>query len=132
MSYSIEHKVSGNIHPAIKYMMDSDCIVGSYRVINTIRASYFNSYSLALPRFYIKQTATLRHVVKREYGFFEFCNYFSSRLGKSRYLQCSRKFLAILPELSQRQQPESSFDVSVFNARKSFFCRTKTSFLKNL
>lgn len=83
MSYSIEHKVSGNIHPAIKYMMDSDCIVRSYRVINTIRAVYFNSYSLALPRFYIKQTATLRHVVKRKYGFFEFCNYFFSRLGKS-------------------------------------------------
>lgn len=35
MSYSIEHKVSGNIHPAIKYMMDSDCIVGSYRVLTS-------------------------------------------------------------------------------------------------
>ena len=32
MSYSIEQKVSGNIHPAIKYMMDSDCIVVFYRV----------------------------------------------------------------------------------------------------
>ena len=83
MSYSIEHKVSGNVHPAIKYMMDSDRIVGFYRVINTIRAGYFNSYSLALPRFYVKQAATLRHVVKRKYGFFEFCNYFFSRLGKS-------------------------------------------------
>ena len=31
MSYSIEQKVSGNIHPAIKYMMDSDCIVVFYR-----------------------------------------------------------------------------------------------------
>lgn len=61
MSYSIEHKVSSNVHPAIKYMMDSDRIVGFYRVINTIRAGYFNSYSLALPRFYVKQAATLRH-----------------------------------------------------------------------
>jgi hypothetical protein len=129
MSYSIEHKVSGNIHPAIKYMMDSDCIVGSYRVINTIRASYFNSYSLALPRFYIKQTATLRHVVKREYGFFEFCNYFFSRLGKSGICNVVVNFLQFFLSFL-RQQPESSFDVSVFNARKSFFCRTKTSFLK--
>lgn len=125
MSYSIEHKVSGNIHPAIKYMMDSDCIVRSYRVINTIRAVYFNSYSLALPRFCIKQTATLRHVVKRKYGFFEFCNYFFSRLGKSSICNVVVNFLQFFLSFLR-----GSFDVSVFNARKSFFCRTKTSFLK--